>query len=267
MSDTIGAIVAVTFFCLILIVMIYSNIETKIPTHKKLRYWQKQADDWRREYYDLKKELDAKTSAQTVSLNESPEWEIKSNTHDEPSELEKDRQIEELKDRIIGLESVQTYYKNKIAKLEEENQKSNAEPQPLRPLSFQDQAKIKHLIQFEKQAQIITDSVNQAFEKQYDVPSFFDSITTGRLNNAFQKDLQIDQIRISATVHSQPKSYKVSLYECNCYDFMKYEKPCKHMLALAYTFGLLQHYHANKESEKNKDFNSDIRMISKKGNV
>ena len=70
---------------------------------------------------------------------------------------------------------------------------------------------------------------------------FKDSILTGRLVTAFNStDLQIeDKINISAKIRSGDHFYNTNLFDCDCPDFKNRHIPCKHMLFLSYTSGLM----------------------------
>lgn len=71
----------------------------------------------------------------------------------------------------------------------------------------------------------------------------FQSICNGRLNNAFDTDLYIKDLKISAEVGSGDHYYRgVTLTECQCEDFKRTRQPCKHMLFLIYSLGVLQMY-------------------------
>ncbi len=70
---------------------------------------------------------------------------------------------------------------------------------------------------------------------------FKESILSGRLANAFNStDLFIDgNLCVSANISSGENIYKTSLFNCTCPDYINRHKPCKHMLFLSYTSGLL----------------------------
>lgn len=70
---------------------------------------------------------------------------------------------------------------------------------------------------------------------------FKDSILTGRLANALDStNLSIQgQLQISATIRSDEHFYNTTLSGCSCPDFQNRHIPCKHMLFLSYTSGLL----------------------------
>lgn len=70
---------------------------------------------------------------------------------------------------------------------------------------------------------------------------FKDSILTGRLANAFEAtSLSIHgKLQISAAIRSDDHFYNTSLTGCSCPDFQNRHIPCKHMLFLSYTSGLM----------------------------
>ena len=70
---------------------------------------------------------------------------------------------------------------------------------------------------------------------------FQESILTGRLANAFETtNLSIHgPLQMSATIRSDEHFYNTTLSSCSCPDFQNRHIPCKHMLFLSYTSGLL----------------------------
>lgn len=70
---------------------------------------------------------------------------------------------------------------------------------------------------------------------------FKESILSGRLANAFEStSLQIHgPLQISATIRSENNFYKTTLTTCTCPDYVNRHVPCKHMLFLSYTSGLM----------------------------
>ncbi len=69
---------------------------------------------------------------------------------------------------------------------------------------------------------------------------FKESISSGRLNNAFKSNLMIlDKIDMEAKIKSDKETYKTTLNSCTCPDFTFRHNVCKHMLFLSYTSGLL----------------------------
>ena len=84
------------------------------------------------------------------------------------------------------------------------------------------------------------------------VRSMYDSVMDGRLRNAFNTELSIRKIDVIAEIKSTENIYTVTLCSCTCPDFEKRGKPCKHMLFLAYSLGVLQAYpeHIDESLEK-----------------
>lgn len=73
-----------------------------------------------------------------------------------------------------------------------------------------------------------------------DVPKMLDSVITGRLNNAFDSNLSIENFTTEFPSSDKTKTYTTTLTSCNCKDRGNRHAPCKHMLYLAYTLGVLQ---------------------------
>lgn len=67
------------------------------------------------------------------------------------------------------------------------------------------------------------------------------SISEGRLGKMFNSEFNILSlgVDVNAYIQSGPKKYNTTLKDCDCPDFTKFKKPCKHMLFLTYNFGLL----------------------------
>lgn len=85
----------------------------------------------------------------------------------------------------------------------------------------------------------------------------FQSITNGRMNNAFDTDLYIKNLDITAEIGSGDHYYKgVTLTKCECEDFKHTKSPCKHMLFLIYSLGVLQMY--KEECYKRDNWIQDI---------
>ena len=81
-------------------------------------------------------------------------------------------------------------------------------------------------------------------QKAYPIDPLLKRIKDGKLNNALGTDVQIDEIAIVAMLTSKQKAnannYLVTLEECECEDFQRTKKPCKHMVYLAYELAILQ---------------------------
>lgn len=86
--------------------------------------------------------------------------------------------------------------------------------------------------------------VIEIITKYCDLDACYKSIENGRLNNAIESELSINEFAISAKVFSGDHHYNTTLNNCDCMDFKNRHMPCKHMLFLAYTVGAL---YLNKE--------------------
>ena len=84
------------------------------------------------------------------------------------------------------------------------------------------------------------------------IRELYDSVMDGRLRNAFNTELSIRKIDVTASIKSTENVYTVTPCSCTCPDFEKRGKPCKHMLFLAYSLGVLQAYpeHIDEAMEK-----------------
>lgn len=71
-----------------------------------------------------------------------------------------------------------------------------------------------------------------------------EGLADGKLESAFDSDLTMTQVELSATIRSQHTdeqfyNYRVTLNDCTCPDFRFRRKPCKHMVYLAYCAGVI----------------------------
>lgn len=92
-------------------------------------------------------------------------------------------------------------------------------------------------------------------DKEYDLNEMYLCSANGRLGEALISNLQIEDYSLSATIKkenlflpSHPEIYHTSLRECDCDEFKNTRMPCKHIIFLAYTHGILQ---TNQENCKN----------------
>ncbi len=99
---------------------------------------------------------------------------------------------------------------------------------------------LSELISIDNSSKVISRTIRRAFREQYNIRSFFDRITTNRLNTAINSDIFLTNVQFSANIHSKTKIYHVTLTNCTCDDFKNKHKPCKHILYFAYSLGLLQ---------------------------
>lgn len=92
--------------------------------------------------------------------------------------------------------------------------------------------------------------------KKWNLEDVYNSIYKGRLENAFNSKILIDDLNITAQINSNGNVYSnVTLDHCECMDFQINKKPCKHMLYLAYALGALQinGFYLNKLSDFSMD--------------
>lgn len=89
------------------------------------------------------------------------------------------------------------------------------------------------------------DQLREKFSDE--IPKMLDSVITGRLNNAFDSKLSIESFTTEFPSSDATKTYTTTLTSCTCPDYKgvppytkKNTLPCKHMLYLAYTLGVLQ---------------------------
>ena len=89
------------------------------------------------------------------------------------------------------------------------------------------------------------DQLREKFSDE--IPKMLDSVMTGRLNNAFDSKLSIESFTTEFPSSDATKTYTTTLTSCTCPDYTgvppytkKNPLPCKHMLYLAYTLGVLQ---------------------------
>lgn len=96
---------------------------------------------------------------------------------------------------------------------------------------------------FDRERSLALKHLKSNITEQYNIDAFFESIIRGRLYNADRTDLEITKLDIQSTVRSGNHSFEVSLTNCGCSDFQRHPgKPCKHMLYLAYSLGIMQLY-------------------------
>lgn len=83
--------------------------------------------------------------------------------------------------------------------------------------------------------------IRSTFQKQYNLPNFFDRTTTKRLCTALSSDMSIQKLTMAADIRSGDHIHKnVTLEYCPCDDFDLNGGPCKHILFFAYSLGVLQ---------------------------
>ena len=213
--------------------------------------------------------------------------ELKERDNKQAGEREKDFEIEGLKKQIETLNRRLIVKEERIQKLTDENtnlqmtvdrvlENNRKHLATIQELSDEnrknEQAALslkqwQQMWEFKNQAREVTRAINKTFHLQYNVPSFFESVTQNRLNRAFQKDIVIDRFSCEVYIHSGNEPYQVSLTQCTCQDYTMRRRntpagnpvdPCKHMLFLAYTLGLLQ----NSYQERNLRINRSIESLN-----
>ncbi|MBR2388150.1 MAG: SWIM zinc finger family protein [Clostridia bacterium] len=96
---------------------------------------------------------------------------------------------------------------------------------------------------FDRERSLALKHLKSNIKEQYNIDAFFESIIRGRLYNADRTDLEIIDLDVNTTMRSGNHSFEVSLAKCGCSDFQRHPgKPCKHMLYLAYSLGIMQLY-------------------------
>lgn len=85
--------------------------------------------------------------------------------------------------------------------------------------------------------------LKKAASQNLDIYQILNSIRNGRLNNSFDTNLYVKKLEIKAEIGSENHYYKnVTFTSCSCPDFEKNHQPCKHMIFLIYSLGILQLY-------------------------
>lgn len=79
-----------------------------------------------------------------------------------------------------------------------------------------------------------------------DIKAMLDRVPTGRLNRALQSNATIENFSAQIASSDSDKVYTVTLKNCTCPDYVgvppytrRNHLPCKHMMLLAYTIGIL----------------------------
>lgn len=94
---------------------------------------------------------------------------------------------------------------------------------------------------------------------------YMQSLSTSRFSKAMSKDLRIlTPLSVQANIYSSSgEIYKTSLIDCDCADFQRHSKPCKHMIALAIRVKALAPY--NKElDDLAKQISNNLEETNKK---
>lgn len=102
-------------------------------------------------------------------------------------------------------------------------------------------ATLKYSTGLGEQTRVISNVIQSTFREKYHIESFFDTVTTKRLCVALNTDIELFDIDFSADIRSGDHMYSgVTLRYCPCKDFELHHKPCKHIVFLAYSLGVLQ---------------------------
>ena len=85
------------------------------------------------------------------------------------------------------------------------------------------------------------ESGSESFFRYPSMLEFYERVSDKRFHRALFENIGFfSHVSISAQIHSDLTSfYKTSLADCNCPDFRKTNRPCKHMLYLAFHVGVL----------------------------
>ncbi len=88
----------------------------------------------------------------------------------------------------------------------------------------------------------LTPELVNAFHHNYNQELYLQSIKEAVLQHSFDKPPIVEKIDIYAKIHSTSSKeiYRTTLTECSCSDHRFRDRPCKHMLYLAFILGLLQ---------------------------
>ncbi|MBQ2735526.1 MAG: hypothetical protein IJF33_06805 [Clostridia bacterium] len=119
------------------------------------------------------------------------------------------------------------------------------------------------------------DQLREKFSE--DIPKMLDSVITGRLNNAFDSNLSIKEFSAQIPSSDSSETYTVTLTSCTCKDRGTRHAPCKHMLYLAYTLGVLQLNQSetqdkywvsvqrvNEKAKERKELEAEIKKLKRK---
>ena len=99
----------------------------------------------------------------------------------------------------------------------------------------------------------------ETIEKEYNLEGLYSSVEAGRWANAYESELSFKDLSVSSIVQSGENQYKTTLKSCNCDDFQRRHIPCKHMLHLACSLGVLL---LNNERAKNAETNLEEAIAS-----
>lgn len=209
-----------------------------------------------REIEILKHKLNAKNTSNSINnhSNKSNDNEIsrlKNNNSSLMNELEKARERINEKDDVIQSKNreIKELRQNSRALQSSIDEKERQLESVKRKLSKKESLieEQRELYEAVAQDQESIDKIKLQIDKIASLPfsqipnDFKESILSGRLANAFESTnlLIHGRLQISATIRSEENFYKTSLTSCSCPDYTNRHAPCKHMLFLSYTSGLM----------------------------
>ena len=99
----------------------------------------------------------------------------------------------------------------------------------------------------------------ETIEKEYNLEGLYSSVEAGRWANAYESELLLTNLSVSSVVVSNENEYNTTLKSCTCTDFQTRHMPCKHMLHLACSLGVLL---LNNERAKKSESNLEETIIS-----
>ena len=116
----------------------------------------------------------------------------------------------------------------------------------------------KHFLSTKISANPILGDVNELLSIHCDPKAIFKSIYNGAWNRVRETFLRVKVLHVDAVIDSGDKIYATTLDKCDCEDFLRKNRPCKHMIYLAYVIGYLQ---LNKDLIEETE-NDSIRRLS-----
>ncbi len=172
---------------------------------------------------------------------------------------ESKRGLAQLRRERRNLEKVNQQYSAKLANLIQKVEQRQADLNEL-------EEQIVPVNELMESFPLYINALNEAFQAQYSADVFFESILHDKLNRTWDKAYKIENLEVKASIVSpQGKTYTVELGKCDC-ENRKYhpQKPCKHMVLLAYTLGFLQYEYVNEntiQSPKAKELRQVIQSL------
>ncbi len=138
-----------------------------------------------------------------------------------------------------------------VEKIPSSKRKVDQENEDLRKQHNEDCKKMQEMEQYKTEGERLYNVARENLQTTFseDVPKMLDSVITGRLNNAFESDISLRNFHAEMVSRDSKDVRTVTLTSCTCPDHINRKIPCKHMLYLAYTLGVLQ---VNEEETKAK---------------